>query len=125
MNTECILCGNPLSKSQKKFCSKSCAAKVNNVKQPKRIRTKSYCCVCSKELKYNPVIGCVVCQQQVSKVEDFIPETLHTHKWNYEGYEDHLLVKGVRKNGLNKKGCPKELAAVYIIHPNGECQGGK
>jgi len=78
-----------------------------------------------KELKYNPVIGCVVCQQQVSKVEDFIPETLHTHKWNYEGYEDHLLVKGVRKNGLNKKGCPKELAAVYIIHPNGECQGGK
>lgn len=58
MNTECILCGNPLSKSQKKFCSKSCAAKVNNVKHPKRIRTKSHCCVCSKELKYHQVKFC-------------------------------------------------------------------
>lgn len=74
-----------------------------------------------KEMKYNPVIGCVVCQQQVSKVEDFIPETLHTHKWNYKGYEDHLLVKGVKKNKLNNKGCPKEMAAVFIIHPTNEC----
>lgn len=46
VNKVCECCGKPLTGSQKKFCSSSCAAKINNKKR----YIPRYCKYCGKEL---------------------------------------------------------------------------
>lgn len=63
----CILCGKELKKQQKKFCSKSCAAKVNNKitkkkdKQTTTYQAKRYLDFIKKDKKTNKQFVCKNC----------------------------------------------------------------
>lgn len=64
MNT-CLVCDSTLIKWQKKFCSRSCAAKHNNVAHPKRPpSTKPLCRVCNKRLWRDNSIYCQDCRTE-------------------------------------------------------------
>lgn len=47
--TICLLCSKKLSGAQKKFCSKSCAAILNNKKYPKRSLGEKHFCQCGNK----------------------------------------------------------------------------
>jgi hypothetical protein len=50
----CEHCSSALTYKQRKskYCSRSCAATINNSKSPKRIDTKIYCTSCDKRTRY-------------------------------------------------------------------------
>ncbi len=51
MNIDCQYCGTTFSAdwAGRKYCSKSCSAKVNNTLYPKRVSVKQYCLMCGEE----------------------------------------------------------------------------
>ena len=58
-------CGKPLTGYQRKFCSSSCAARINNTKRSRKHKTR-YCKYCGKELtggSYNQQFCNTKCQQ--------------------------------------------------------------
>lgn len=71
---KCICCSNP-TKNQK-YCSRSCAAKINN-KIPKRKRTKvSYCENCNKECTYRRKY-CELCYKDCTAPDISLQEAIY------------------------------------------------
>lgn len=70
----CLNCKKKLTGYQKKFCSRSCAAKINN-KTPKRKRTQRFCQKCNKDITYEYYWEirrkfCLECRPTVTQKQD-------------------------------------------------------
>lgn len=67
-----------------KFCSRSCAAKYNNSKHPKRIAKKYFCVICGKQCRSRRMF-CASCINE-SRIENKTKKFLATGNANSFGY---------------------------------------
>lgn len=107
----CLECGK-FTKNPK-FCSRSCSAKYNNRKYPKRLAKKRYCKNCGKELKGSKRGNKLFCNLECHNLHK---EKVYIKKWisgeesgttgnkkpGISGYVKHYLLK---KSGYKCQKC--------------------
>lgn len=93
-----------------KFCSKSCAAIINN-KIPKRIKVNYYCSKCGKEVAYQRKF-CRTCRP------NYIDWTKVKYK-DIKGkrlYQKHSRIRGLARRLYEKSGFPMKCSCGYHKH---------
>lgn len=97
----CLNCNQKTSNP--KFCGRSCAAKHNNKKNPKRKRNKWYCLTCKTETLYRRKY-CDKCNPL------FIDWSQVTYSdiISKRAYQKHSRIRDLSRSIYNKSGKPKQ-----------------
>lgn len=113
----CAYCGVQFKRrsnevGENNFCSKSCAASLNNSLHPKRKKGEpNYCDYCGKELSSKKATTCIECRYKhvVPKSETRLPYQKRSEEWK-------------RKNRERVKERLRQLKTLAVEYLGGSCQ---
>ncbi len=102
-----------IKKSQNHFCSRSCAAKINNKKFKKRKNVKNFC-ACGKEI-HKHTITCLSCIKNKSK-EKWAKETIGDKIYDKHKYAKYAYIRFAAKSVAKENNMTKCKNCGYEKH---------